>query len=258
MELLIVCISGVILGIMGAIIGSTLLVLVPLLSFFGLPIQTAIGTAKVSVITREVIPAIHFHRYNLVKLNIALPFSVAGVIASVVGSLVAVSLDARILETIVAAFMLLISAILLANPKLGLIEKPVMAPVLRHLSSIVSGTLIGLYTGIFGDGANVFILFVLVIVFGNTFLQATANSKIPNMIITTVSLPLFIANRLCGLEYCPAVGRLHRFGLPLRSQAGHREREPFYSLFIRGFGDCVCGEISVLVGHGEQPSESLP
>jgi uncharacterized protein len=226
MELLIICISGAILGVMGAIIGSTLLVLVPLLSFFGLPIQAAIGTAKVSVITREVIPAIHFHRHKLIKLDIALPFSISAVIASVIGSMVAVSLDAKILETIVAVFMVLISIIMLSNPKLGLHEKPGVAPFWRHVLSIVSGAFIGLYTGIFGGGANVFILFVLVLVFGNTFLQATANSKIPNMIITAVSIPMFIINDYVQWEIaiplaaCTAIGS--HFGAKLAIRKGSR------------------------------------
>ena len=61
------------MGAMGAIIGSTMLILVPLLSLLGLPIQTAIGTAKVSVISREMVPAIYFHKRSLVKFGIAVP-----------------------------------------------------------------------------------------------------------------------------------------------------------------------------------------
>ena len=45
--IIIVSLTGILMGVMGAIIGSTMLILVPLLSLLGLPIQTAIGTAKV-------------------------------------------------------------------------------------------------------------------------------------------------------------------------------------------------------------------
>ena len=48
LEIGIICVVGLGLGAMGAIIGSTLLVIVPMLSLFGVPIQTAIGTGKVS------------------------------------------------------------------------------------------------------------------------------------------------------------------------------------------------------------------
>ena len=61
-EIGIMTLVGLVLGAMGAVIGSTLLVIVPMLSLFGMPIQTAIGTAKVSVIGREIIPAVYFHK----------------------------------------------------------------------------------------------------------------------------------------------------------------------------------------------------
>ena len=100
-ELGIICLIGLVLGAMGAIIGSTLLVIVPMLSLFGLPIQTAIGTGKVSVVGREIIPAIYFQGKKLVKLGLAIPFSIAAFITSWYGSVVAISLDSGSLEKIV-------------------------------------------------------------------------------------------------------------------------------------------------------------
>jgi uncharacterized membrane protein YfcA len=41
-------------------------------------------------------------------------------------------------------------------------------------------------------GANVLLVFALVHIFGLTFLGAIANSKLPNLIITAASLPVFI------------------------------------------------------------------
>ena len=97
-QIIIISCVGIILGAMGAIIGSTLLIIVPMLSFFGLPIQAAIGTGKVSVVGREIIPALYFHNRKLVKLGIAIPFSLVAVITSWYGSVVAVSLNAIFLE----------------------------------------------------------------------------------------------------------------------------------------------------------------
>jgi uncharacterized membrane protein YfcA len=191
-----VCVTGLILGVMGAIIGSTLLILVPLLTLLGMPIQTAIGTSKVSVIGREIVPAVYFHGRKLVKLGMAIPFSISAVITSYYGSVVAVSLNENILEKIVAVCMCLISLIMFTNPKIGLREKAIETTPMHLLASIVLGALIGFYTGIFGGGANVFIIFGFVLIFGNEFLRATANSKIPNLLITSASLPVFIANGL--------------------------------------------------------------
>jgi uncharacterized membrane protein YfcA len=194
LEICLVCLVGLILGAMGAIIGSTLLVIVPMLSFLGLPIQAAIGTGKISVIGREIIPAMYFHSKKLVRLSLAIPFSITAAFTAWYGSVIAVSLNALVLEKIVALFMFLISAVILINPKIGLQEKEVATTPLNTAISILLGGLVGFYTGIFGGGANVFIIIGFIFLFGNTFLQATANSKIPNLIISAASIPMFVVN----------------------------------------------------------------
>jgi uncharacterized membrane protein YfcA len=189
-----ITLMGIVLGVMGAIIGSTLLIIVPMLNFFGLPIQAAIGTGKVSVIGREIIPAFYFHSKKMVKLGLAIPFSVAAALTSWCGSVVAISLNPHILEKIVAVFMILISAIIFFNPKIGLQEKEITPKPLHIVISVLAGAMIGFYTGIFGGGANVFIIFGFILIYGNTFLKATANSKVPNLLITAVSIPMFVIN----------------------------------------------------------------
>ena len=200
LEIGIISLAGLVLGAMGAIIGSTLLVIVPMLSFMGLPIQTAIGTGKVSVIGREIIPAIYFHSKKLVKLGIAIPFSIAALITSWYGSVVAISLDASILEKIVGIFMCIISAIILINPKIGLQEKETKITFWHMVISAILGALVGFYVGIFGGGGNVFIIFGFILIFGNTFLQATATSKLPNLLITAISIPMFVINGFVNWE----------------------------------------------------------
>jgi uncharacterized membrane protein YfcA len=193
-EICFISLTGILLGVMGAIIGSTLLVIVPMLSFFGLPIQAAIGTGKVSVIGREIIPAFYFYHKKLVKLGLAIPFSISAALTSWYGSVVAISLNPHILEKIVAAFMILISTIILINPKIGLHEKEIKPTPVHGVISVFAGALIGFYTGIFGGGANVFIIFGFILIYGNSFLKAAANSKVPNLLITAASIPIFVIN----------------------------------------------------------------
>ena len=225
-EIGIISLVGLVLGAMGAIIGSTLLVIVPMLSLFGMPIQTAIGTGKVSVVGREITPAIYFQGKKLVKLSLAVPFSIAAFITSWYGSVVAVSLDSVHLEKIVGICMGLISAIILLNPKIGLQEKEIKPSLLTTIVSILLGVLVGFYTGIFGGGANVFIIFGFILIFGNTFLQATATSKLPNLIITAASIPMFVINDFVSwkiaipLTISTAVGSY--FGAKLAIKKGNR------------------------------------
>jgi len=194
LTLAVISIAGFLLGILGAIIGSTLLVLVPLLNFLGLPIHTALGTGKMSVLSRELIPIFEFKKHNLISLKTIMPFTIAGVVFSFLGTNIILSLSEKIVTIIIGLFMVIISFIILLNHDIGLKEGKIKSPGSASAFSLVSGALIGFYQGIFGGGANVFIIFAFVIIFGNTFLKAVANSKIPNLIFTVASLSIFVAN----------------------------------------------------------------
>jgi uncharacterized membrane protein YfcA len=90
--------------------------------------------------------------------------------------------------------MAIISLIALLKKDTGVEEMKVAFTFRHDLLNLVCGVLIGFYSGLFGGGTNIFIIFLLVYLSGNSFLQAIANSKIPNILITAASLPAFIGN----------------------------------------------------------------
>lgn len=193
-SLIIIVLVGFLLGIFGAIIGSTLLILTPLLHFLGLPIHTALGTGKLSVLSRELIPIFEFNKNKLINFKMVVPFMVSGVIFSFIGTNIIIALSEKIVTILVGIFMIIISLMILGKPDLGLKEKKIKPSKKTLTLSMMSGSLIGFYQGIFGGGANVFIIFSFVLIFGNTFLKAVANSKFPNLIFALVSSIVFIIN----------------------------------------------------------------
>jgi uncharacterized membrane protein YfcA len=75
---------------------------------------------------------------------------------------------------------------ILLKPDIGMKEKKIKLSKKTMLLNIVLGTLIGFYQGIFGGGTNPLIIFSFIFIFGDTFLKAVANSKIPNFIFGLV------------------------------------------------------------------------
>jgi uncharacterized membrane protein YfcA len=189
---MIVIIAGFVLGIIGAIIGSTLLVLVPMLTFLGLPIHVSLGTAKFANLFREIIPLIQFRKNKLLNLKIIIPFTISGATFSAIGTHIALILNEKILSIFIGLFMIIISLIILLKPNLGLTEKEVHFSPKTTALSLIFGSLIGFYQGIFGGGTNVFIIFSFVFLFGNDFLKAVANSKLSNFILLFPSSLIFL------------------------------------------------------------------
>jgi hypothetical protein len=191
-NLLIISGAGFLLGIIGAAIGSTLLILVPMLNFFGLPIHIALGTSKLSVLGREILAIYQYNRKKLIDFRIVLPFIIGSAVLSFVGTYIILGLDERILEVIIAIFMIIIATIFILNPKAGMKTKKKNITKKTVFLSMVAGSIIGFYQGIFGGGTTVFIIFSFIFLFGNNFLNAAANSKLPNLIFAAISTFVFI------------------------------------------------------------------
>ncbi len=187
------CAVGFGVGIFGAVMGSTLFVLVPLLNAVGMPIHMAIGTAKVTVVGREVSPLLVFWGRGLVNLRTGMVLTLAAVGAAQAGALCAAWIDAPALERVVGICMLLMVMATFLNKDSGLSALLNPPPGRGAARPVTAGLLIGFYTGVFGGGGNVLIVFALVYLSGHTFLGAVANSKLPNLVITAASLPVFIA-----------------------------------------------------------------
>jgi uncharacterized membrane protein YfcA len=190
----IVCLVGLVMGVWGAILGSTMFVLVPLLNYLGLPIHAAIGTAKLSIVGREITPIFIFGQSRVINARLVIPLCIAAAISANLGALLAVSLDGEVLKKVVGISMATMSLVAFYKKDTGIQETKVDFTFRHDLLNLVCGILIGFYSGIFGGGTNIFIIFLLVYLSGNSFLQAVANSKLPNILITAASLPAFIGN----------------------------------------------------------------
>jgi len=243
---LLVCGVGLVMGVFGAIMGSTMFVLVPLLHFLGLPLQTAIATSKFTVIGREISPILMFRHRGILRPRLIVPFTLSAVLSAYLGSLWAVSMDEPLLKKVVGVSMLAISLISLWKRNSGLTETEVTYTWKQDILNISCGLLIGLYTGLFGAGTNILIIFVLVYLGGNSFLQAVVTSKLPNLIIAIASLPAFIFKGFINWELCipltlaTALGSL--FGARLALHGGSRFIRTLFMVLVLSvaFAYLVC------------------
>jgi uncharacterized protein len=200
-SIFIVVLAGFFLGVFGAIIGSTLLILTPLLNILGLPLHISLGTAKISVLTRELIPIFKFNQKKLINFKLIMPFTIAAAVFAFIGTIIVLNLNENILSMIIGIFMICISLMIFLKPDIGLKEKKVDFSNKQLVLNIVLGSLIGFYQGIFGGGSNVLVIFSFVWIFGNSFLKAVANSKLPNLVAALVSSLIFIVNGYVNWEY---------------------------------------------------------
>lgn len=202
---LVIFLVGVGTGFYGAIIGSSLLVVVPVLIFFGLPAHTALGTGKSACLFRDITAFWTYHRHGFVRYREGVIFTAVAALSSAFGTYWALSLEARSIEILISIFMAVVGGIILVNPGAGLIARKPLGGKKALVVSVASGAVVGFYSGLFGGGVNVFVIITFVVVFGHDFLAAVSTAKIPNIITSIVSAGIFASSGHVS----------YRFALPL-------------------------------------------
>lgn len=184
---------GVITGWFGAVIGSALLVTVPALILFGLPAHTALGTGKFSILFRELIALRIYHKNKVVSYSIALPFTILGIMGTIMGANFTLTLNEDTLKAIIYSFMIIVGVVLLFNHNLGMKKRIVSSRKIIILGSIF-GLVAGFYAGVYGGGLNLFMIFTFVLL-GQDFLGAVGTSKFPNLLFIIIFVIIFAFNK---------------------------------------------------------------
>jgi uncharacterized membrane protein YfcA len=191
MSLSIVFVAGTIASSFGTLVGGTSLITIPVLIFLGLPPYTAIGTDRLGISGLTSVGWYKFHEKGLINYPIALRMGVAALIGSFLGANLVLEISIALLKKILAITTGLLLILVVAQPKLGREKRE--SPIKRHeygLGTFVS-FFIGIYGGFYGAMAGTFLLYVLLFIFKQTFLEGTATMKIASLMMTTIAAVVF-------------------------------------------------------------------
>lgn len=192
-------------SIIGTMIGTAMLFLPPTMIFLGVPVYTAVATARFSMMGIGLGNMTNFSLKNRIHLRYVLPFAIAGVIGSVIGASAITKINAELLKRVIGILMIIVALFILFEGYIESKKKVSKIKARHHFLSILSGAFIGAYIGIIGGGGATLIIFLLILIYGLSFQDALANQKaviLPISIITTI---IFIYQGL--IDY--------RLGLPL-------------------------------------------
>lgn len=192
-------------SIMGTMIGMAMVVLIPVMNFFGIPIHTAVATGRFSMVGLGIGNIGKLSRMEKIEFKYVLPFSIAGIFGTLVGASFLKLLSEHALKTVIGSFIILVSALVLFEHKIR--PKAVKHEVtLKHyLLSIFIGFFIGSYIGVFGGGGATIVIFLFILIYGLSFHKAVANQKAVTLPISLVAAIAFIYQGL--IDY--------KIGIPL-------------------------------------------
>lgn len=227
---ILVFVIGLFCGGFGAVVGSSLLVIFPSLVFLGLPPHVALGTGKLSAFFRDVPALVNYHKYGKVDYRTGVAFTLSAVAGTLLASWFALSLSPRTLEIVISICMVVIAALIIANPSAGLDSRTRKSTAVHLHRVVIPGFFVGLYDGIFGGGVSILIILLFVFAAGHDYIRAVGTSKVSNIITCTAFVGVFASHG--KVDYLFAVPLV--LGMSIGGYAGSRFALRLGNRFVRG------------------------
>lgn len=179
-------------GFVDAVVGGGGLILVPgLINVLpNFPIPTLFGTNKIASVAGTTLAAYKYSQKVKFNWRWLFPAFILSVFSAIVGGALASVVPTHIFRPIILVFLLWVAYLSFFPKKIK--DVTVNVAYSNHYKIIGVCSLIAFYDGFIGPGTGVFLIFVFVQYFGQSFLQASANAKLINVASNIGALIFFI------------------------------------------------------------------
>jgi uncharacterized protein len=119
--------------------------------------------------------------------------SILALLTSILGAHAVTRMDPLVLRPLVLILLIAVFIVTLVKKDLGDERQEIVRPAAL---GIISGAAIGFYEGFFGPGTGSFLLFMYVVLYGFSFLKASAAGRVVNFAANVGALGFFIVKGL--------------------------------------------------------------
>lgn len=193
--LIIVIIVGFISGFINTLAGSGSLLTLPMLIFMGLPVNVANGTNRIAILLQSIIGVSSFKHKKVFEWKEGVWLTIPSVIGAFIGSMMAVNLDAQLMDRIIGGLLFVMFFIILFKPEKWINENAGTIRAKPSLLSFIIFLAIGFYGGFIQAGVGFFLLAGLVLGAGYDLLKANALKIFIVLAYTVVALGVFVFNK---------------------------------------------------------------
>ncbi len=187
--------TGFVAGFINVNAGGGSMLSVPLLMFLGLPANVANGTNRVAILLQNVVTVRRFHQKKILNYKTDYRLTIPTVLGALVGAFVAVEIDTKLLEKIIAGVMVVMLLLVLLKPDVWVKEHVNLAREKPTYWQYVMFFFIGLYGGFIHIGIGFILLAGLVLGCGNDLVKANALKVFIVLLYMVFSIGIFIYNK---------------------------------------------------------------
>jgi uncharacterized membrane protein YfcA len=190
-NLIVIFVIGMLTGSFSTLVGGTALFTIPALIFLGLSPQTAIATSKLGLIGVNIAGWYKFHQKRMINYKISFIICIPIILGSILGANLVLQINEGLLRKIIGILTLLILAFTIIKPKMGIEKANDAVKNHEYIIGAVLGFFLGIYSGFYSGGAGIFLAYILVLLFRQTFLEIAATRKIPHFFSAVMSGAIF-------------------------------------------------------------------
>tara|TARA_Y100000294_G_scaffold146542_1_gene142139 strand:- start:3707 stop:4453 length:747 start_codon:yes stop_codon:yes gene_type:complete len=203
--LAIIFFASIVAGMYGALVGGPALVTIPLLIFLGISPIVSIATNRVGLIGVATAGWYKFHIKGKIDYRIGWILAIPAIIGSYFGANIVLNIEDIILKRIIAIFTLALLAFLIFKPSLGLKTQNKKLFTRHYLIGGVLSFFVGVYGGFYGAGMGTFMIYILILLFGQSFIQGAATNKISLVLLGLMAATVFIFNKVVLFEFAAVI-----------------------------------------------------
>ncbi len=228
---LIVFCTGVVASSFGTLIGGGAFIVIPVLIFLGLPPHMAIGTNKIGAMGLFIGGWYAFNKQGVINYRLALAMIIPAVLGSYLGARLVFQIDETLLKQVIVVLTIAILLFIFFKSDVGIINVKLKITSREYLLGSALFFLIYLYFGFYGAGAGTFLIYVLILLFGQTFIESAATTKIASLAGMIISVAVFALNR--AIDY--SLGAVLFTGCLIGSYLGARFSDKIGNIWIKRF-----------------------
>lgn len=201
LELLLLWFIGVVTGVINTLAGGGSLLTLPMLIFLGLPPSVANGTNRIAILIQSIVTNAGFRSKGINTYPFSIYFGISATIGAILGAQLAIEIDGKLFNRILAIIMLIVVAYLVLNRKTKM-EDMIERVSGKHLwISIILFFFIGIYGGFIQAGVGFLMLLVLSGVNRFSLVKSNALKIVVTGIYTVFAVIIFIINDKMNWEF---------------------------------------------------------
>lgn len=205
--ILILLISGLVVGFLNTLAGGATIISMAVFMSCGLPIIQAAGTNRIAVLMQNIVSTFMFRRQKLIDLNHAFKLSIPILIGTLIGTQFTMHITNGLYSVFFIGGVLFLGIMLIVSP---LTKKNIEYTSPKQTTPLlwILLFLAGIYSGSIYVGVGYIFIAIFVVGYGVDLIRANALKGFMAMILTPVSLLLFIYHSEVNYQY----GLVHGLG----------------------------------------------